>query len=177
MKGRIKKTIIIIGVLLFFFTNVFAQQMEFNDPQIISVVEAISKIDMDYGEIALNRTQNNEVKEFAQAMIQNYTYHFNQILALKKELILSIQTNEITRSLLKDKSENIKLLESRKQKYFDITYVDNEVAFHEAAVSILKNVLIPQARNDKLKNFLAKISPSWEQDLKTAKKIQDEINK
>ncbi len=177
MKGRVKKTIMIMGVLIFFFTYAFAQQIEFNDPQIISIVETISKIDRDYGEIALNRTQNNEVKEFAQTIIQDYTNHFKQILALKKELILSTQTNEITRSLLKDKSESIKLLESREQKYFDITYVDNEVAFHRAAVSILKNVLIPQARNDKLKDFLAKISPLWEQDLKTAKKIQEEINK
>ncbi len=177
MKGRIKKVAVITSGLFFLFTYVFAQRMELNDPQIISVVETVNQVEINYGKIALDGTQNNKVKKFAQAMVDEHTNLFNQTLALEKELILSTQTNVITRFLLKQKAENIKLLKNREQKYLDITYVDNEVAFHETAVSILKHVLIPQARNKKLKDFLTKISPSWEQGLKAAKEVQAEINK
>lgn len=177
MKGTIKKIAVIASGLLVLSTFAFAQQMELNDPQIISVVETVNRIDMAYGKIALDRAQNNKVKAFAQAMVDDHTDLYKQTLALEQALILSIQTNVITRSLLKRKSANVKLLKSRDQKYFDITYVDNEVAFYASAVSILKDILIPQARNEQLKNFLAKISPVWERDLAAAKKIQAEINK
>ncbi len=173
----IKKIAVITSGLLMVFMFAFAQQMELNDPQIISVVETVNRIDMDYGEIALDRAQNNKVRAFAQAMVDDHTDLYKQTLALEQELILSIQTNVITRFLLKRKSANVKRLKSRDQKYFDITYVDNEVIFYESAVSTLKDILIPQARNEKLKHFLTKIAPVWERDLEAAKKIQAEINR
>jgi len=176
-KGRIKKIAIVISGLFFLFTSAFAQQMELNDPQIISVVETVNRIGEKYDKIALDKSSDKKVKKFAQAMVDSHTDLFNQTLALEEELILSTQTNVITRSLLKHESENVKLLLSREQEKFNITYVDNVVNLHEEAVSVLKDILIPQARNKKLKKFLAKISPLWEQNLKAAKKMQGEISK
>src|SRR5699024_4609482 len=100
-KGRIKKIAIVISGLFFLFTSAFAQQMELNDPQIISVVETVNRIGEKYDKIALDKSYDKKVKKFAQAMVDSHTDLFNQTLALEEELILSTQTNVITRSLLK----------------------------------------------------------------------------
>lgn len=176
-KTAVKKIVIITSGFFFLLTSVYSQRMEFNDPQIISIVETVSRIDMDYSKRALDKSQSKTISSFADTMIESHTDVLSQTLALKEELILSIQTNVFSRSFTKRHAANINLLAQRNPDYIDITYVDNQVAFYKEAHSILQKVLIPQARNEKLKEFLITISPVWEQNLKDAVKTQAEVNK
>jgi putative membrane protein len=55
---------------------------------------------------------------------------------------------------------------------FDKAYVDNEVAYHEAVIGVLKTQLIPSATNQELKDALVGVQPAFDAHLQHAKQIQ-----
>lgn len=58
----------------------------------------------------------------------------------------------------------------------DKAYIDNEVAYHKAVISTLKEVLIPQASNGELNGFLQAILPALETHLHQAEKVQEQFH-
>ncbi|WP_299397143.1 DUF4142 domain-containing protein [uncultured Gelidibacter sp.] len=60
---------------------------------------------------------------------------------------------------------------------FDKIYIDNEVAYHEAVIGAIKNILIPQAKNKELKALLETVLPALETHLGHAKMAQAKISK
>lgn len=156
---------------------IFSQEIELNDPQIISVIETINRIDQNYGRIAIDQGNNQITRKLSRTMVDDHTKLLNQTKNIKDELILSTQTNNITRFLLNRNKKNTQMLDSTKKEYFDVSYINNEVEFHRMVVSIVKEILKPQVKNKKLKEFLIKILPGMEEHLKIAKKTQVRINR
>ena len=177
LEQMVRKTALIASGLFLLSTTVFGQQREFNDPQIIAVVETANRIAINFGKMALNMSREKAVRTFAHRMIKDHTKLLERTIALEQELILATQTNTIARSLRQQEAETTEILSTKKKANFDLAYIDHEVSFHKQIVSIVKNTLIPQARNQKLKAFLAKISPLLEEDLKAARNIQAEFNR
>ena len=58
---------------------------------------------------------------------------------------------------------------------FDRAYIDNEIAYHEAVIDAVKNVLIPSAENDRLKQTLIDVSPAFVSHLEQARSIRQEL--
>jgi putative membrane protein len=58
---------------------------------------------------------------------------------------------------------------------FDKAYVDNEVAYHEAVIGVLKDKLIPSAQNADLKAALVGAQPAFDAHLQHAKQIQSAL--
>ncbi len=55
---------------------------------------------------------------------------------------------------------------------FDRAYVDNEVAYHEAVIGVLKTQLIPAATNPELAKTLVSVQPAFDAHLAHAKQVQ-----
>jgi putative membrane protein len=64
------------------------------------------------------------------------------------------------------------MLESKSGKAFDKAYIDNEVAYHKAVISVIETVLIPQSQNAELKGLLQKVLPAFHAHLEHAEMIQ-----
>lgn len=146
------------------------------DPEIASIAVTANQIDVDYGKIALKKATNADAKKFAQTMIDDHTSIINQAVALAKKLGVTPKTNDVTKSLLKGAAKTKKDLESKKGKAFNKAYIDNEVAYHEAVISTIKNVLIPQTQNAELKALLQKVMPLLDHHLEMAKMAQSKID-
>lgn len=69
------------------------------------------------------------------------------------------------------------MLNSKSGKAFDKTYVDNEVAYHEAVISTVENVLIPDASNKELQDLLKSAVPLFKAHLEHAKMVQKSLAK
>jgi glyceraldehyde-3-phosphate dehydrogenase/erythrose-4-phosphate dehydrogenase len=59
----------------------------------------------------------------------------------------------------------------------DLMNIDNEVAYHKAAINEVENVLIPDATNSELKSLLQSALPIFKTHLAHAEMVQKEFNK
>lgn len=150
---------------------------QLSDPEIASVAVVANQIDIDYGKVALERSKNKEVIDFANRMIEDHKAVINQAVALVTKLSVTPMDNAVSQSLLTQSKETLKKLNSVSKKDFDKTYIDNEVAYHEAVISAVKDVLIVQAKNAELKDLLEAVLPALEAHLGHAKMAQSKISK
>ena len=146
------------------------------DPEIASVAVTANQVDVEYAEIALTKSQNNEVKNFATAMKNDHSAVIKMAVDLVTKLKVTPLTNDVSKSLLDDAKKEKAILNSKSGRAFDQAYVDNEVTYHIFAIGAVENMLIPQAQNEELKALLDKALPIFKTHLKHAKMIQKKLN-
>ena len=124
------------------------------DPQIAHIAYTAGLIDVETGKLALEKSQNKDVRAFAQRMIGDHTAVNDQALALVKKLNVTPEDNPTSQSLTKQAETTREKLAGLTGAAFDKAYVDNEVAFHKTVNSALTTTLIPDAQNSELKSLL-----------------------
>lgn len=167
----------IFGMLLYSLPAMSqnSPQLKLTDPEIASAAVTANQVDVNYGKIALKRSKNAEVKKFAQTMIDDHSGVIDQAVALATKLGVTPKDNALTQQLLQGEKETTKKLNSLRGKAFDKAYIENEVAYHEAVISAVKNVLIPQTQNAELKDLLVKVAPVLDHHLHMAKETAAEF--
>lgn len=163
---------------LFTYAYGYAQDApQLTDAEIASVAVVANQIDVDYAKLAMKRSQNSEVREFAKTMIADHNAIIEQAVALVTKLGVAPKDNAMSQSLQQQATETTKNLIAAKGKAFDKAYIDNEVAYHKAVVDAVKTVLIPQSQNPELKSLLETALPILETHLGHAKMAQRKILK
>lgn len=177
-KKLIRNTRILMSGFLLLSVLAFAQDKtpQLTDPEIASVAVTANQIDIDYANIALKKTKNKKVKEFAQTMKTDHSAVIHLAVALAKKLGVTPKDNAVTQSLLDGQKDELKVLKSKKGKAFDKAYVDNEVAYHDAVIKALEGILIPQTKNQELKNLLESAAPLFKEHLHHAQMLQKQLN-
>jgi putative membrane protein len=172
--GRIMKRLGSTAVCIALFSlPVWAQKtIQLTDPEIASVAVTANQIDVNYGKIALKKSKNADIRKFAQTMVKDHTSIIAQAAALAKKLGVTLKDNALTQQLLAGEKKTGQMLKSKTGSAFDKAYINNEVAYHEAVVNTVKDVLIPQAQNQELKSLLQKVLPLLNEHLEMAKHTQ-----
>ena len=134
-------------------------------------------VDVDYGNLAMKKTKNAEVKAFAETMIRDHTAVNNKATALAKKLGMTPEASDTSKSLKSDGEKEMAKLKAMHGAEFDKAYIDNEVAYHESVIGALENVLLPNAKNAELKALLESGKPIFESHLEHAKTLQKSLNK
>jgi putative membrane protein len=161
--------------LLFAATAAAAQAP--NDAQIASIVVTANQVDIDAGKLAQSKGSNAEVKAFGKQMVTDHTAVNKQASALAKKLKLKPEDNPTSQSLKSGGAENLKSLQKLKGAAFDKAYVEHEVAYHQQVIDAINKTLIPNAKNEELKQLLEKGLPLFEGHLEHAKQIQGALGK
>lgn len=177
-KQRILKTFLLSASILLFLASCNEKKKDANaltDPEIASIAVTANQIDVDYGKIALDKSTNPEVKKFAQTMIDDHTAIIEKATALAEKLNLTPEDNPTTQSLLDGAKKTKEELNSKSGLGFDKAYINNEVSYHEAVISTVKDKLIPESKNGELKDLLQSALPILEHHLEMAKKAQANI--
>lgn len=147
------------------------------DPEIASIVVTANQIDIDYANIAKDKASSKDVKEFANTMIKDHQAVNDQAIALAGKLGVTPQDNPTTQSLLSGSVTTKDMLNSKSGADFDKAYVDNEVAYHKAAIDLVENTLIKDASNAELKSLLESALPIFKEHLSHAEMMQSNLNK
>ena len=148
-----------------------------NDAQIAHIVVTANQVDIDAGKLAQGKAKSKEVKDFAKQMVTDHTAVNKQAVALAKKLKVKPEDNATSQSLKKGGQDNIKNLKTMKGDAFDKAYVDQEVTYHQAVLNAIDNVLIPNAKNQELKDLIVKVRPAIDGHLQHAKMIQSKLGK
>lgn len=148
-----------------------------NDAQIAHIVVTANQVDIDAGKFAQGKAKSKEVKDFAKQMVTDHSAVNKQAVALATKLKVKPEDNPTSQSLKKGGEDNIKHLKTLKGDAFDKAYVDQEVTYHVAVLGAIDNALVPNAKNQELKDLIVKVRPAIDGHLQHAKMIQAKLGK
>jgi putative membrane protein len=104
-----------------------AEDAKPNDAQIAHIAYTAGAIDIKAAQLALQKSKNKEVRDFAENMVRDHTAVNDQALALAKKLNVSPQDNDTNKALTKQAEAKRAELEKLSGAKFDKAYADNEV--------------------------------------------------
>jgi putative membrane protein len=145
------------------------------DPQIVGVVSTADQLDINDAKLALKKTKNDQVKQFAQQMIDDHTKLQNSVNDLGKKLNVKPAPSSVSKSLKSAAAAEDKKLQGLSGSAFDKEYIDHEVAYHQQVIDAAGKVLIPDAQNAELKSALEGAAPLLQGHLDHAKQIQSSL--
>ncbi|MFS8083759.1 MAG: DUF4142 domain-containing protein [Ginsengibacter sp.] len=154
-----------------------AAAAKLTDPEIASVAVTADQIDIDYAKIAKSKSKNADVLKFAATMAKDHQSVNDQAIALAKKLNVTPMDNPTTQSLLSGAATTKAMLNSKTGADFDKAYIDNEVAYHKAAIALVEGTLIPDASNAELKSLLQTALPIFKEHLAHAEMVQKQFSK
>ncbi len=125
-----------------------------SDAEIAHIAYTAGNIDIDVAKLALAKSKNATVRDFAQTMVRDHEAVNDKALALVKKLGVTPQSNATSEALAKQATATKKRLSALNGKAFDRAYAANEVAYHGTVNGALKSTLIPSADNGELKALL-----------------------
>ena len=124
------------------------------DPQIAHIAYTAGEIDVEAAKLALEKSRNKEVRDFADDMVRDHEAVNEQALDLVKKLKVKPEDNATSQSLVAAAKQERAKLAKLKGAAFDKAYIDNEVAYHKQVNGALETLLIPSAGNAELKSLL-----------------------
>lgn len=173
--SKVYSTLTLAAALLFSSVAYSQETPKLTDAEIAHVGVVANQIDVDYAAIALKRSKNKSVIDFAEAMTRDHKAVIKKATDLVTKLGVTPKDNSVSQSLLDDAKKTKKSLEDQSKTSFDKAYIDNEVAYHKAVINAVEKVLIPQATNAELKSLLEAIVPSFKAHLAHAEMTQKEL--
>ena len=132
----------------------WAQGSKLNDAQIAHIAYTADQIDIQAGQQALEKSNNKEVRAFAQDMVRDHTAVNEKALALVKKLNVTPEDNNTSQALSKQAAAKSAELAKLNGAAYDKAYINNEVAYHKTVNDALQNTLIPGASNSELEGLL-----------------------
>jgi len=145
------------------------------DPQIAGIVQTANKIDIDQAKLALKKSKNPQVKEFANQMISDHTNLEKSVNDLAKKLGVTPEDSPTSKQLKQQAADESKKLKGLHGKAFDKEYAAHEVAYHQAVIDAAKSTLIPNAKNAELKSAVEGAAPALQGHLEHAQQLEKSL--
>jgi putative membrane protein len=145
------------------------------DPQIAGIVQTANKIDIDAAKLALKKSKNSQVKEYANQMISDHTNLEKSVNDLAKKLGVSPEDSATSKQLKQQAADETKKLNGLRGKAFDKEYASHEVAYHQAVIDAATNTLIPNAKNAELKSALEGAAPLLQGHKEHAQQLEQSL--
>lgn len=123
MDLRIGPLLIVAGGLLALTAFCAAQaQTPPTDPQIVGIVLAANDIDINYGKLALSKTHDKQIHDFAQQMVTDHSAVQKSVMDLGAKLHVTPADSATAASLKKQAAETTAKLKALKGAAFDKAY-------------------------------------------------------
>ena len=151
-----------------------AAPAELSDANIVALLDHANAADSTAGALAATKATNLEVKQFAKLMMAEHHALRKQGADLAKRLKVTPEppANDPVTALAQQETQALQ--SAPKGAGFDKTYIDQEVAAHEAVLD-LANKAHDQADNAELKALIEKAKPVIEKHLDQAKQLQQKL--
>lgn len=173
--SRFSIAAVVTSAVLFAGAEVKAYAQAPTDPQIAGIVQTANQIDINQAKLALKKSSNPQVKEFANQMISDHTSLEKSVNDLAKKLGVTPADSPTSKQLKQQAADEAKKLRGLRGKAFDQEYAAHEVAYHQAVIDAAKNTLIPNAKNAELKSALEGAAPLLQGHLEHAQQLEQSL--
>ena len=146
-----------------------------SDAEIAAAAVAANQGDIDFANIARQKSNDAEILKFAATMAKDHQSVIDQAVALVKKLNVTPKESDLSKKLKADAAQTGKMLRAKSGNAFNEAYISNEVGYHKAVIDAVENVLIPQASNDELKALLQSVVPVLRAHLEHAQMVQKNL--
>ncbi|MEE9319390.1 MAG: DUF4142 domain-containing protein [Granulosicoccus sp.] len=151
------------------------QSKGLSDANIAAIVVGANKIDISAAQIALERSTNPGIAKFAERMVTDHGAVLKSAVALVTDLGVIPVDNDLVATLAEQSNEHEKMLQSLSGAAFDKSYIDHEVVYHEAVITVIEEQLIPAAQNARLKEALVSVLPAFQAHLESSRMLQSQF--
>jgi putative membrane protein len=142
------------------------------DGQIEKIVHTANDGEIKQGKLAKKKSDNADIKSFANMMIKQHEDVNKQIKKVAKAEKIKPQDSPTAETLKKDSERTVSELKSMKGSDFDKAYIDAQVKNHEEVLNSIDNTLLPNAKDPQLRAALTRIRPAVQNHLDHAKRLQ-----
>ena len=146
-----------------------------SDAEIAATVTAANDTDIENAKLALEKSANADVKQFANEMVAAHTQLNQQGSALLAKLNVTPIDNPTSTSIKTGGESSRATLKGLSGADFDKAYVNAEVDLHQSVLDQLDNTLIPSAQNAELKSMLEQARPTISAHLDHAKSLKTKL--
>jgi putative membrane protein len=146
-----------------------------DDPTIVAIFDAANSWDMETGAIALRKSQNGDVRTFAEMMVRDHRAVRQLGRDLAGKLAVTPTPPGKDFALYKAHVAAVRTLQAAEGAAFDRAYIDHEVAYHQAVIDAVTTQLLPATHNDELKALQTKVAPNFQAHLAAAKNVQRKL--
>jgi putative membrane protein len=172
-----KKLLILAAALLAPAFAAFAETEALDDAKISGIVAAVNQAELNAGDLAHLASFHPNVRLFALGLFEAHAESDSRFDDWVKKKGIAPQASSISDRLT---AEGEKLLEKLKRQdgiLFDVDYMNYEVDFHQQALDLWDGTLIPNAKDEELKNLLGLMRPTLVEHLERARLIKASLGR
>ncbi len=150
-------------------------EREMPDSQIVDVLAASNEAEIEEAKLVLTKTQNPEVRAFAQRMVDDHTRLLNDGMALNQRLGITPMPTALTQRMRQEAAEFRAHLQTMSGVELDQLYVAHQVTEHQKLLDQMDGGLLPSARAPELKSLITAARPTISEHLDHAKRLQAQL--
>jgi putative membrane protein len=145
------------------------------DAQIMKITANVDTAEIEQAKVAKTKAQNAQVKKFATHMISEHTKSKQKGMRLSKKADLDPADSELGTQLETKATRMLESLEAADKTAFDSAYMQAQVQQHQEVLNLLDQQLIPNAKNEDLKQELQATREMVSKHLTQAQEIQQQL--
>ena len=145
-------------------------QHSLDDQTALAMFEALLAYDVETAGIAAKKSVNSDVREVASSFVQGHEGLVKQAADLAKKLNMT-PTPPKEAPLGQAHADALRKLKATTGQEFDRVFLANEVAYHDGAIKILADTLVPAITNPELKAAVRAAVPAFQAHLAASQKL------
>lgn len=142
-----------------------------SDANIAAIVVAANNADILYADLALAKSTDDGVRNFAMMVKKDHQSVNEAAVALVTRLKVTPVDNQISFDLRDDAETKRLTFRDLEGFAFDSAYSANEVSYHTTVLGAIDGALLPSARNVELRALIAQVRPAVAAHLEHAKAL------
>ncbi|HLV21753.1 MAG TPA: DUF4142 domain-containing protein [Polyangiaceae bacterium] len=148
---------------------------DLSDAQITAVTAAANQAEIREAQLAQQKAQSPEVKQFAQMMIRDHTQAQQKQSRLESQLGLAPEQSNLLARLQSDTQSQLQQLQQASGRDFDRTYMQTQMQAHQQLLTAIDQQLLPSVENPELRTQLTQMRATIAHHLERAQAIHSQL--
>lgn len=146
-----------------------------SDERILAILGAMVRTEIEHGQLALERAQSPQVREFADSLVQKHSASEDEVTRIATTNGMTAQSGRISRELSAKANHSLQTLSAADAATFDEVFLELQIGQHREFLSWLNTRLLPDVDTEALLHQMQAMRDSAEQDLMRAEKLASQL--
>jgi putative membrane protein len=147
-------------------------QGSITDDEIVAASEAVNAAQVEQGALARAKAKEPRLREFAEKLRADHERARRDGKSLAARLSIKPKESPLSSELGADAAGATKTLKNAKRNDFDRLFLESQIAAHQKTLELLDQKLIPNARNQDVKELLEGLRATVQAHLETVRSLQ-----